>query len=244
MPLLPGRGAVLTQPETARVPPPPIEAWAARPAARRNLWKTRPRTPQLLGQAPVSAPRRLWSDLQHHSGTWRRWLPLRWNAGRTNVIVLGPRDTETARLTQNEPDRSTLILSPRSPRPRLEREAAAVLMGVDVRTYDMMLDLQYRDITPEDYDTLRRLDTSVKPKTLSRSSLEKHAPRWRVIDDPGGFAEQKSCCICIECFVEGDSVRTLPCKHNFHAKCIDRWLLQCSDCCPEDSLPVVPEAGA
>lgn len=38
----------------------------------------------------------------------------------------------------------------------IEREAAAAAANVDVLTYNLMMDLQHRDITPEDYDTLRR----------------------------------------------------------------------------------------
>ena len=37
-----------------------------------------------------------------------------------------------------------------------QREAAAVSFGVDVSTFNMLMDMQHRDITPEDYDTLRR----------------------------------------------------------------------------------------
>jgi len=193
---------------------------------------------------------RFWSDLR--AGAWRRWLPLRWGVSRTTVITLGPRDTESARSSDSsrrssvESLRESLLMPPRFPRPRLEREAAAAAMGVDVAEYDRLESLQYRDITPEDYDTLRRLDSTVKPKTLASSVvIEQHAPRWRVIDhsdnssDKGEASEPKSCCICMECFVEGDSVRTLPCKHDFHASCIDRWLLQCSECCPACSLAVV-----
>ena len=35
--------------------------------------------------------------------------------------------------------------------------------------------------------------------------------------------------------------RTLPCKHFYHQQCIDLWLTQSSNVCPQDSLPVLPE---
>ena len=38
----------------------------------------------------------------------------------------------------------------------VEREAAAVSAGVDIATFTMLQSMQHRDITPEDYDTLRR----------------------------------------------------------------------------------------
>eukprot|EP00965_Chrysotila_dentata_P092696 3059737-Pleurochrysis_carterae.AAC.1 len=138
-------------------------------------------------------------------------------------------------------------------RSRINPEAAAANMGVDVRTYNMLMDLQHRDITPEDYETLRRLDSSIKPKTLSRSALEKAAPRWRIgpCEPRAGEEAQlprchsrscmagENCCICLESFSFGDCVRRLPCKHIFHEHCIDEWLTHCSDICPEDGLPVL-----
>ena len=48
------------------------------------------------------------------------------------------------------------------------------------RRYNMLMDMQHRDITPEDYDMLSRLDSSVQPKTLSPRVLDKRAPSWCV----------------------------------------------------------------
>lgn len=39
------------------------------------------------------------------------------------------------------------------------------------------------------------------------------------------------CTICMEAFVAGESVCTLPCLHRYHVHCIDRWL-QSSKQCP------------
>ena len=32
------------------------------------------------------------------------------------------------------------------------------------------------------------------------------------------------CCVCLDTFHEHDPLRRLPCKHEFHADCVDPWL--------------------
>ena len=53
-----------------------------------------------------------------------------------------------------------------------EAAAAAERCGVDLGTYTTLLELQHRDITPEDYDVLQQLDSSTKPKTLNQALLD------------------------------------------------------------------------
>lgn len=36
--------------------------------------------------------------------------------------------------------------------------------------------------------------------------------------------EQTSCVICICDFEQRQLLRVLPCSHEFHAKCVDKWL--------------------
>lgn len=42
-----------------------------------------------------------------------------------------------------------------------------------------------------------------------------------------------SCAICLEEFHEAMVVRHLPCRHIYHKKCIDQWLVH-NSCCPLD----------
>lgn len=42
--------------------------------------------------------------------------------------------------------------------------------------------------------------------------------------------EGTNCQICMEDFAEGDELRTLPCFHLFHSKCVDQWLKVNSIC--------------
>jgi len=47
----------------------------------------------------------------------------------------------------------------------------------------------------------------------------------------GGDSE-KECYICLSIFEAGDVVRILPCAHEFHSRCIDKWLLDVHRTCP------------
>ena len=42
--------------------------------------------------------------------------------------------------------------------------------------------------------------------------------------------DDKFCAICLEEFCRGEEVRTIPCSHTFHSKCIDPWLKQKAIC--------------
>eukprot|EP00928_Gymnodinium_smaydae_P089100 TRINITY_DN730_c0_g1_i1.p1 TRINITY_DN730_c0_g1~~TRINITY_DN730_c0_g1_i1.p1 ORF type:complete len:318 (-),score=45.23 TRINITY_DN730_c0_g1_i1:83-910(-) len=45
------------------------------------------------------------------------------------------------------------------------------------------------------------------------------------------LGEENECPICITCFKDGDTLRTLKvCGHSFHRSCIDLWLLRRADC--------------
>eukprot|EP00927_Polykrikos_kofoidii_P070784 TRINITY_DN6716_c0_g1_i2.p1 TRINITY_DN6716_c0_g1~~TRINITY_DN6716_c0_g1_i2.p1 ORF type:complete len:478 (+),score=94.91 TRINITY_DN6716_c0_g1_i2:3-1436(+) len=52
--------------------------------------------------------------------------------------------------------------------------------------------------------------------------------------DGGGDSE---CVICIEEYVLGDSVLTLPCFHRFHEGCVRKWLCKSNEC-PSCKFPV------
>ena len=105
-----------------------------------------------------------------------------------------------------------------------ETEAAAARVGVDMTTYSMLLSLQHRDITPEDFEVLTCLDSTLQKKTLRQADLDTLLPSWRV--DERASAEDESteqkCSICLERLEAGQAARKLPCEHIFHAECIDR----------------------
>ena len=105
-------------------------------------------------------------------------------------------------------------------------------VGVFMRN---VVDLQHRDLTPEDYELLLMLDESVAPKTVSKGALES----LQVVTVDIAAMVGELCTICMELYQAAQNVKTLPCKHTFHADCIDHWLLTASQNCPLDGLAII-----
>lgn len=45
--------------------------------------------------------------------------------------------------------------------------------------------------------------------------------------------QEEKCCICLESMKRYQSIKTLPCVHKFHKKCVDHWLryeMFCPNC--------------
>lgn len=98
----------------------------------------------------------------------------------------------------------------------------------------LLIDIQHREITPEDYELLLRLDDSVAPKTVPTSIL----CSMQVVTVDVAAVVGQLCSICMELYHTSQMVKTLPCNHTFHADCIDHWLTGSSHNCPLDGLAV------
>jgi E3 ubiquitin-protein ligase RNF13 len=54
-----------------------------------------------------------------------------------------------------------------------------------------------------------------------------------VFQGPGnGSGTAETCAICLEDYEIGEKLRLLPCNHEFHVVCIDRWLMARRPFCP------------
>lgn len=64
-----------------------------------------------------------------------------------------------------------------------------------------------------------------KPKGLSRVEIDQ-LPTYRVTCTAASKSEDddKRCVVCLVDFEEKQLVRVLPCLHEYHTRCIDKWL--------------------
>ncbi|KAH9473418.1 hypothetical protein Pst134EA_000491 [Puccinia striiformis f. sp. tritici] len=49
----------------------------------------------------------------------------------------------------------------------------------------------------------------------------------------------EKCLICLDEYLNEDSVQILSCKHMFHKHCVDQWLTKSSDSCPVCRRPAI-----
>merc|ERR1711937_704354 len=60
----------------------------------------------------------------------------------------------------------------------------------------------------------------------------KKCPNYKASESASALAsELASCAICLIDFSCSDTLQTLPCRHQFHKRCIQKWL-RCRNVCP------------
>lgn len=87
----------------------------------------------------------------------------------------------------------------------------------------------------DDYEFLLSLDggATARMRPASVSQISKNPIRKLRKNEHN----EKCCCICLCDMEAGERVRTLPCSHYFHVKCIDQWL-KVNKVCPVDKKPI------
>ncbi|GJQ15447.1 hypothetical protein GpartN1_g7238.t1 [Galdieria partita] len=93
----------------------------------------------------------------------------------------------------------------------------------------LLLSFHEGDFTADDYQMLLQLDERVENKRGASKSVIDSIPCEQVCDSEIG----ESCCICLDDYVLGETLKRLPCNHVFHKVCIEQWLIE-NACCPID----------
>lgn len=107
------------------------------------------------------------------------------------------------------------------------------------------LDLDVDDVEMENYEALLNLAERLgeaKPRGLSKADIEQ-LPSYR-FNSENRLSEQTLCVVCFSDFECRQLLRVLPCNHEFHAKCVDKWLKTNRTCpiCRADASEVQREA--
>ncbi|XP_036799428.1 RING finger protein 44 isoform X2 [Oncorhynchus mykiss] len=87
------------------------------------------------------------------------------------------------------------------------------------------LDLDGNDVEMENYEALLNLAERLgeaKPRGITKADIEQ-LPSYRFNLD-NHQSEQTLCVVCFSDFECRQLLRVLPCNHEFHAKCVDKWL--------------------
>ncbi|XP_074643416.1 E3 ubiquitin-protein ligase RNF38-like isoform X2 [Tubulanus polymorphus] len=92
-------------------------------------------------------------------------------------------------------------------------------------SYGMDLRDEGREV--ENYEALLNLAERLgeaKPRGLTKSDIDQ-LPSYRFnVDTHRNDADQTCCVVCMCDFEARQLLRVLPCSHEFHAKCVDKWL--------------------
>ena len=142
------------------------------------------------------------------------------------------------RMSELEPlsrSRKTEGHSKRKPQTKLERRKHVLRRdNLPKGVSEKLIELQNRELIPEDYELLLTLDETVKTtKTVERSVVD--GLRQSTVKEK---SKGELCTICMEAYKRGQKLTILTCNHRFHSSCIEHWLLAASDKCPLDGLAV------
>ncbi|XP_048876466.1 E3 ubiquitin-protein ligase RLIM isoform X2 [Brienomyrus brachyistius] len=83
----------------------------------------------------------------------------------------------------------------------------------------------------ENYEALLAFEESQGAVIAKKSMSTREIHRLPIKTfEPAYSAGKITCQICFSEYVEGEKLRTLPCLHDYHVQCIDRWLKENATC--------------
>jgi len=82
------------------------------------------------------------------------------------------------------------------------------------------------------YTVVFRFRRTYRTKETNRRQVHVQILPKRNYSSKDADQDHNVCSICLEEYVDGDELRILPCKHEFHVACVDPWLLLRKKFCP------------
>lgn len=86
------------------------------------------------------------------------------------------------------------------------------------------------DVQGNDYEALLEFEErqgAVVSKKLSRREIQRFPTKTFQSSSSAGNSQ---CQICFCDYTDGEKLRMLPCFHDYHVQCIDRWLKDNTTC--------------
>ncbi|KAI9006557.1 hypothetical protein CLU79DRAFT_712764, partial [Phycomyces nitens] len=82
------------------------------------------------------------------------------------------------------------------------------------------------------YITWRLRQRQFRKQELAPSDIVTKLPLRTFRREKSIDTDHEECAICLEDYIDEDTLRTLPCRHEFHAGCVDAWLTSHKKFCP------------
>ncbi|KAL0073235.1 hypothetical protein J3Q64DRAFT_1204774 [Phycomyces blakesleeanus] len=82
------------------------------------------------------------------------------------------------------------------------------------------------------YITWRLRQRQFRKQELAPSDIVTKLPLRTFRREKSIDVDHEECAICLEDYIDEDTLRTLPCRHEFHAGCVDAWLTSHKKFCP------------
>lgn len=124
---------------------------------------------------------------------------------------------------------------------------AMLSQPTDLHTLDRVVQVSAEVQDPENYEALLHLAERLgdaKPRGLMRHAIDQ-LPSYRYTGEKCD-TKQTTCVICMCDFESRQMLRVLPCVHEFHSKCVDKWLKSNRTCpiCRGDASEYLKETSA
>jgi len=143
-------------------------------------------------------------------------------------ILVNPSSTGSCIPSSTDPASTFLSLKEEREYQEAVRQSSVQLAPTTGLSLQQILDMCNRDLTPEDYELLLRLDESLEKKTVKKETLTTLTEK--TIDEE--VQRMELCTVCMFNYELGDKVKYLPCGHYFHVDCIVPYLSSYGQNCP------------
>eukprot|EP00164_Ancoracysta_twista_P001059 GFYU01001380.1.p1 GENE.GFYU01001380.1~~GFYU01001380.1.p1 ORF type:complete len:245 (+),score=36.56 GFYU01001380.1:235-969(+) len=153
--------------------------------------------------------------------------------GGSAGLQLATRNNETALVPGSGPTstRRTMLCVRNPYGPMLHDNADRIQMLAEtlMRVLDEMDAVEKPKCKGAPEDVIDSIPVRKYSKVKSLSAATK---KLGVKKSSGVRADNEECYICLDPYSEGEMVRTLPCNHEYHQECVDKWLGEVHSVCP------------